>query len=443
MKKMIYMACMCAFALGLLSGCGGEFAEETEAGKDASGTLTGAAVSGHDVSGQAVSGQAVQPEEGENSPQAVRNRYCSERYYYTVSDEEGVTRISLATGEEKEIPVDGIHKLIYVEKDVLYCTKVNKDKYSESLWRIPIECRKDGSEELITDRAERVRELDDISNEPNAIYMDEESIVYTGVKRNKDFDIDLICYDRQSGKKVKMPASGEVRRYLDLHNTIEQICRYGDRLDFIFNGTIVSWDMGTDEIFARTDSKYSDGVSTEKAVFLDFEAPKKRRQILRIDMETKKEEVFIDEQEIMDVLASEAGIEPKQLQTTEMYGQYYDGGCLYIELRVCYTKGDTDYLYNIVLSRREAEGAPLRYEKGLSEYMREQGETEEYTLSDESGKPVGNEFTNYAECYGVSRGMVYVDLGEHEYGYGEIYDLKTGEVRSSSWKDELVLEAEE
>lgn len=434
MKKMIYMACMCAFSIGLLSGCGGEFAEEMEAGKDASRALTGAA-----VSGQAVSGQAVQTEgEGENFPQAARNRYCSERYYYTVS-EEGFTRISLATGEEKEIPVDGIDKLVYVEKDVLYCTKGNKDKYSESLWRFPIECRKDGSEELKTDRAERVKELDDISNEPNAIYMDEESIVYTGVKRNKNFDIDLICYDRQSGKKVKMPAFGEMREYLDLHNTIEQICRYGGRLDFIFNGTIVSWDMGTDEIFARTDSKYSDGVSTEKAVFLDFEAPKKRRQILRIDMETKKEEVFIDEQEIMDVLASEAGIEPNQLQTTEMYGQYYDSGCLYIELRVCYTKGDTDYVYNIVLSRREAERAPLRYEKGLSEYMREQGETEEYTLSDESGKPVGNEFTNYAECYGVSRGMVYVSLGiEHDYGV--VYDLETGTVRKSSWKDELVLE---
>ena len=434
MKRFLYVMCVCA--LGLLSGCGGEFAEEMEAGRDASGTLTGAA-----VSGQAVSGQAVQTEEGENSPQAASNRYCSERYYYTVS-EEGFTRISLATGEEKEISVDGIDKLVYVEKDALYCTKVNKDKYSESLWRFPIECRKDGSEELKTDRAEKVKELDDISNEPNVIYMDEESIVYTGVKRNKDFDIDLICYDRRSGKKVKMPASGEMREYLELHNTIEQICRYGDRLDFIFNGTIVSWDMGTDEIFARTDSKYSDGVSTEKAVFLDFEATKKRRQILRIDMETKKEEVFIDEQEIVDVLASEAGIEPKQLQTTEMYGQYYDGGCLYIELRVCYTKGDTDYVYNIVLSRKDAEGAQLRYEKGLSEYMREQGETEEYTLSDESGKPVGNEFTNYAECYGVSRGMVYVDLGD-EPEYGEIYDLKTGAVRSSSWKDELILEAEE
>lgn len=88
MKKMIYMACMCAFSIGLLSGCGGEFAEEMEAGKDASRALTGAA-----VSGQAVSGQAVQTEgEGENFPQAARNRYCSERYYYTVS-EEGFTRI--------------------------------------------------------------------------------------------------------------------------------------------------------------------------------------------------------------------------------------------------------------------------------------------------------------------------------------------------------------
>ena len=42
MKRILYIMCMCVLALGLLSGCGGEFAEEMEAGKDASGALTGA-----------------------------------------------------------------------------------------------------------------------------------------------------------------------------------------------------------------------------------------------------------------------------------------------------------------------------------------------------------------------------------------------------------------
>ncbi|MFS6555990.1 hypothetical protein VPJ68_11065, partial [Parabacteroides distasonis] len=86
---------MCVLALGLLSGCGGEFAEEMEAGKDASRALTGSAVSecnvsGQAVSGQSVSGQSIQTDGEKNSAQgdfrrALDSRYCTERYYYTMS----------------------------------------------------------------------------------------------------------------------------------------------------------------------------------------------------------------------------------------------------------------------------------------------------------------------------------------------------------------------
>lgn len=57
MKKAIYIMCMCIFALSMLSGCGGEFAEKMTLGKDTSKMTAGTA------SGQAVSGQAIHEDE--------------------------------------------------------------------------------------------------------------------------------------------------------------------------------------------------------------------------------------------------------------------------------------------------------------------------------------------------------------------------------------------
>ena len=214
MKRILYIIFMCACALGLLSGCGGEFAEETEAGKDASGTLTGAAVSGHDVSGQAVSGEAV-------SGQAVQ-------YYYERQEEGSVTRICLESGEEKRIPIDGIDRIIYVEKDALYYTKPNDHNkhYCYGLWRAPIERQADGSEEPETGRAERVKGVPHICCGDD-IYMDEEYIVYREATEEN-----VIRHDRRSGKKVRLPDSRPVREWVGL-NEIDWICRYGDRLDYM------------------------------------------------------------------------------------------------------------------------------------------------------------------------------------------------------------------
>lgn len=54
MKKIIYIMCICVFILGMLSGCGGEFAGEMASGNDVSRAITGAAASGQAVSEQAI-----------------------------------------------------------------------------------------------------------------------------------------------------------------------------------------------------------------------------------------------------------------------------------------------------------------------------------------------------------------------------------------------------
>lgn len=408
-KRHLHMISMCVLALGLLSGCGGEFAEETETGTDASRALTGAAVSEHDVSGQAVSGQAVQ-------------------YYYQMQEEGSVTRICLETGEEKRIPIDGIDRIIYLGKDALYYTKLADDNedYWYSLWRAPIERQADGSEEPETDRAEKVKGLSHMCY-GNDIYMDEKYIVYSAAEEN------VIRYDRGSGKKVSLPHSRPVREWLAA-SEIDRICRYGDRLDFMGDCGLVIWDMKTDKVCVYSDYDCPDGVASitgEDAGFLALSESESERgalegtlEILRIDMSTGNKLEFISGQEIMDVLEKEAGVQVKQLDYMDVNALYYDDGCLYVEVGVTYADGDDG---DLVLKRRNETGSSLEYEKGLSEYMRAERE----------------KISGHAECFSIRQGRAYVQCWDQESDRSAemmVYDLKTGEAGRASWKDGLIFQ---
>lgn len=438
MKKTVYIICMCVCALGLLSGCGGEFAEEMEAGRDASGALTGAAVSGQAVSGQAVSGQAVRADEKEifDSP------YCSDHGYYMLSFEEGgVTQISLETGDEKRFKIEGIYELVCVQKDALYCTKERNDR-SLSLWRIPIEAQDDGSEELKTDQAEPVKGLDDIYYQNDDIYIDDEYIVYREPKGKEDAKV--ICYDRGSGQKTRLPVSAEVQEYLNECEEISSIRRYGDRLDFMIDEIgVVGWELGTGEMFVCSDNYHECySISTEAAAFLAFDdkerykdgAAQGRLEILRIDMATKEKTEFVSEQEILSVLETEAGIQAEQLDSIEVWKLYCDGGRLYIDLSVSCAVGDTDYVRSIFLYREDTPEGSLKYEKAFSEFLWEQGEKDNDVYEDENGEK-RKEISSYAECYELSQGMACVLLDPAEENI--VYDLKAGTTRPGSWKEKF------
>lgn len=441
MKKTVYIICMCVCALGLLSGCGGEFAEEMEAGRDAPGAVTAAAVSGQAVSGQTVSGQAVRADEKEvfDSP------YCSDHGYYMLSFEEGgVTQISLETGDEKRFKIDGIYGLVCVENDVLYYTKERNER-SLSLWRLPIEVQDDGSEVLKTDQAELVKGLDDIYYQNDDIYIDDEYIVYREPEGKEDAKV--ICCDRGSGQKTRLPVSAEVQEYLNECEEIRSIRRYGDRLDFRIDEIgVVGWELGTGEMFVCSDNYHEcHSISTETAAFLAFDdkerykdgAAQGRLEILRIDMNTKEKTEFVSEQEILNVLETEAGIQAGQLDSIEMWELYCDGGRLYIDLHINYAVGDTDYVRHVFLYRDDVPGRPLVYEKAFSEFMWEQGEKDDEEYEDENGE-TRREISSCAECYEISRGMACILLDPADENI--VYDLKAGTTRPGTWKEKFAFD---
>ena len=443
MKRILYVMMMCVFALGLLSGCGGEFAEEMEAGKDASKALTGAAVSGQAVSGQSIQtdGDSDSPEKGaeQKNPQGVLDsRYCTERYYYSVLfdfddyDENDVylayiDQISLATGKERKIRIDDIEDLVCVEKDALYYTRLNDDDDDYySLWRLPIERRGDGTEELRVDQQEPVKGLDDIYYEEDAIYIDDEYIVYSGTKGDEE-DTDVIRYDRASGKKVSLPVSQEVKRCIECE--IVNIYRNGSCLELVTYGGIVTWNVKTEDVAVcggRDLGTNEETAGTEDVCF--YETGDRGLDILRIDMKTKEKTEFVSEKEIFAVLEKEAGISKEQAKY--FYSRlYYDENRLYMEIygQYKYKKEGKWISRSAILSRENVAGAPLQYERNLTEY-----------LWDDNGKREldadGEYVWSNSELYEIRRGMALV-LWEKDDDVPDdniVYDIKTGKTRAAS-----------
>lgn len=137
-KKLIWRTSLClTMVILLLAGCGGEYREQME-----NSGASGGAVSASTVSGEAVSG----------SGGASRYTYCSDWNLYYVRDsytkEARIVERNLENGTEREIALDGIHEICYVDNDWVYYAKRIESKGNEYLnsctivgeiWRVPID----------------------------------------------------------------------------------------------------------------------------------------------------------------------------------------------------------------------------------------------------------------------------------------------------------------
>lgn len=468
MKRILYIMIICVFALGLLSGCSGEAMKEMETGKDASGVLTGAAVSGQAVSVQAVSGQAVSGQviqtvgkeedspkkdaKKEDSEEVLDSRYCTERYYYQIFDDSSqvesgdiyVEQISLATGKRKVISVEGICELVNIEGDYLYYLVPDEPDDEDltswtiySLWRLPIERRPDGTEELKVDQREPVKGLDDIYYDDLDIYMDNQYIIYIGE--------DLICYDWQSGKKMSMLDS--VLEDGDWPVDIVRIYRNDDYINIVTMKGIVTWDVKTGGVTAVYQDNILDHycpVSTGDVCFYHIAGG---RAVLRMDMHTRNKTYFVSEEEFFDVLEEATGL-PEKKTDFFMGCMYYDQNHLYMVVSVTYKKAGKTCYQDVVLSREDTEGSPLKYERDVTEYMwGDHGNNARAQWSEDNEEAYNYwKDCNWAQCSRISRGKVYIcwffsEKSEKSDKVDQVvYDLKTKKVRPAKEKEMIIYE---
>lgn len=463
MRRILYIMIICVFALGLLSGCSGEAMKEMETGKDVSGVLTGAAVSGQAVSGQVI--QTVGREtdspkkdaKKEDSEEVFGSRYCTGRYYYTTFDdgsqvEEGdiyVAQISLATAKRKLISVEGICEVVSIEGDYLYYLVSNDEEEDDdeewthnwegySLWRLPIERRRDGAEELRVDQREPVKDLDDIYYDTTDIYIDDQYIIYAGVYH-------LICYDRKSGKKTRLSDSSLEDKHWPAD--IERIYRNGGRIDIVVKKGIVTWDVKTGDVTAVYQDNALDDYApliTGDVCFYHIAAG---RAVLRMDMHTKDKTDFVSEEEFLDVLEEATGLPEKELDFF-MGCMYYDQNHLYMVANVTYKKAGKTCYQDVVLSREDEEGSPLKYERDVTDYMwGGHGNTARAEWSEDNADAYNYwEDCDWADCRSINGGKVYIlwffsEKSDRADKMKEVvYDLKTKKVRPAKEKEMIMFE---
>ncbi len=132
--RMFVWVVMTVLFIGVLSGCGGEYAGLSE-----NEGVSGGAVSASSVSGQAVSG----------SGGYSRYTYCSDwnLYYITnnYSEDAKLIERNLENGLERKIQIDGIHEVCYADNEWVYYTKRTDWKEEDEtryivggVWRSPV-----------------------------------------------------------------------------------------------------------------------------------------------------------------------------------------------------------------------------------------------------------------------------------------------------------------
>ena len=140
----------------------------------------------------------------------------------------------------------------------------------------------------------------------------------------------------------------------------------------------------------------------------------------------------MSKKEVFAVLQEEAGVSKEQAEEQYVYGLYYDENRLYMEIYGQYEKDGKSINQSIILSRENAVGAPLQYEKGLTEYM-----------WDDNGKRDVDKNGDYvwsnAYLLGIRGGMAYVRRYEASDD-NIMYDIKTGKTRAASWEETLSVE---
>ncbi len=380
MKKIIaYLNLLCIMGV-LLSGCGGEFAENSQWG-----AASGSAVSGDAVSASSVSGEAVRSDGTERTGKKKDSadmpledhQFCSANCLYMADNDHGqLIQYCVKTNKEKIYEVEGILGLLLVEKDRIYYTKSfwdgeNDDEEPEDLYRVcsmPIVSEEDGSEKPLVEKEERLSWVPDLGISYEYFYpeMDEEAFYYMPYGSGG-----MIRYDRRTKEKETVPVSPY---YYNLYNKqAEWVC-------FFKENTVEAWNRKTDKVTSielpeSEDSECeSDFAFSEDAIYYSWYQNEDlgRPEIKCVDLSTKVEKSFITEQEIKSVLSGQAGIKESAVLACDVELSMV-GDCLYLTLDLEWTKGRCWNIQEVVLSRELRQGSKLQYEKELTECVQKYG----------------------------------------------------------------------
>lgn len=408
MKEIIpYLSLFCIMSI-LMSGCGGEFA-----GNSRQRAASGSAVSGEAVSGGVVSGEAVRsdgPKKAEKNNNSAdmpleSHKYCSANCLYMADHyHDELIQYCVKTNKEKTYQIRGLLSVLFVEKDRVYYTKSlwdgeleeEEDKYR--IYSMPIVPNGEGSERLLVEKEECLKDIPELSYEDSHPQMDGDSIYYTpygseGMRR----------YDRKkkNGEIVPLEYCTEVQKLK------EKTILYSSRDEKDIRGV---WDERTDKMIeihlpeAEEDSWLISEAPADDGLYYSWYVNKDlaRPEVRYVDFSTQETTVFVTESEIKNVLSEKVGIKENTVRRCEVQVDIV-GERLYLTLFMEWAKGTCCNVEKVILSRQPGTEGELQYEEGMTECIRKYGEKMREEPENFSGYYFGDGAEDIEEiCYNTA-----------------------------------------
>lgn len=443
MKKLVpYLSLFCIMSI-LVSGCGGEFA-----GNSQRGTVSGSAVSGGAVSGGAVSGEAVRsdgPEQAEKNNNSAdmpleSHKYCSANCLYMADyDNNELIQYCIKTNKEKIYDIKGLLGLLLVEKDRIYYTKSlwdgeleeEEDKYR--IYSIPIVSDEDGSETPILEKEECLKDIPELSYDSYP-QMDGELVYYIPYGSEG-----MVRYDRKEKKGEIVP----LEYCTGVQKLKEKTILYSQKDD---TNSLGVWDIKTDKMIhipmheTEEDDFESSEVLTEDGLYYSWLSDDDPRweEVKRLDYSTQNRTTFVTGQEIKNVVSEKAGIKENSLKCYSVYLEEV-GNRLYLTLSLEWSEGTCWYVQDMILSRELGAEGELQYEDELTECICKYGKTrrgepkkfDNYTFGMRAGETEGIEEVCYnaASFAAIEEERAYLNPDTEKFLDGEkyiLFDRKTG-----------------
>lgn len=449
MGRRNYLIIVCLFlctgaGVSLLSGCGGQYAGIAEG--DA---VSGDAISSSAVSGEAVSGNAVR-EEGVRS--RVKNQdtytYCNTTHLY-YADQNGPEYLSdpqdkestsceyimeydLLDGSERRIPKADLTQIVYVDDEwVYYITDFYEELdeeteyvYQSRLWRAPVEGGelREEKEELVLTEENGIVAGRLCGDRKYFVYTTEESGIYT--KWDLEEERYIGDYDQEDYEFSQILGVKDGKVILLLGYDL--VCQEPAEEGF--------------DVISPEASGYEILVSMTDTHVFYIERAEEDSVLSTYRLSDGGREKLASRQQLQKLLRREGVLDRSQGKDPTWYVDHLlaAGDRLYIQIDISWKENGVTYRDKAVCSCADSGNGKLRYEKELTECLKNPGENQKvftkhyYRANEEKAL-----FLSRGSVIAVAQEKIYFCLYDPEKEKNTLacFDLSSGKFKFLTKKD--------
>lgn len=428
----VFLAALLAVVCGGMAGCGDNAIMEGVDGGAREGTVSGAAVSGASVladKSSPVKGTCCTDTNLYIQTWMEKDQLPDGEEDYLISKDAiipGVVQMRLDGSCKKKIDMgERFSSLIGVTGSWIYYTtreKKSEDDRLIEIYRMPIKKGADGYDEVETTEVERVIGESGAVYGETEIFVDENYLLYLRKAPDIDEDEEIIAYDLQKREEVDF---GEK---IYESSDVEYIWRMGDQYAVlmsegfrVMSPEAARWEQVLDSCYmidGEADwnehyffyecfpSEEDEGFYTPGPDYMD-------KDMIRV-YDGKKDRGFITRKELKkaveNAVESTEKFKVDEMENRIMTDLFCDDDKCYIEVQVAGTHDGIYYMGCLMFSKKAGD-KKIRYEKDLTECMREHGKEWEgrWYVKKKKEKKVIKEHSivNPTLCHNVINGKVY------------------------------------